>query len=140
LRPVPRGEAIFQAFVRRSSDTRLERTVGSRRGLRAVFAAMTRAYRPDRAGGWEGDIRYEIRDSAGHVRTWTVSCDARRARAIASAQPDPALTIKLALADFIRLAGRDLDPAKALLGGRMDLEGDFGVALKLGDMFGQPSV
>ena len=38
-----------------------------------------------------------------------------------------------------RVAAGDLDPAKALLTGRMDLEGDFAVAIRLAAMFGQPS-
>jgi SCP-2 sterol transfer family len=136
---VPRGEAIFQRFVRRSGDRRLERTVGSDRGLRLVFAAMARAYRPARAGGFDGDIRYELTGSDGVVRTWTVSCGPAGAAARTGAGPDPALTIKISVADFARLAGRELDPAKALLSGRMDLEGDFAVATKLAEMFGQPS-
>ena len=37
------------------------------------------------------------------------------------------------------VAARDLDPAKALLSGRLDLEGDFAVAMRLAAMFGQPS-
>jgi len=134
-----RGEAIFRRFVRRSSDARLERTIGSRRGLRFVFGAMAKAYRPDRADGWSGDIRYELTDSRGMIRTWTVTCDASRARAREGAAADPVLTVKLGLADFVRLAARELDPAKALLSGRMDLEGDFGVAMRLAAMFGQPS-
>ena len=129
----------MKRFVRRSSDERLERTVGSDRGLRIVFAVMARAYRPDRADGWSGDIRYVLTDSRGRERTWTVSCDPSGARAREAAQPGPALTIKLGVADFARLAGGDLDPAKALLSGRLDLEGDFAVAMRLAAMFGQPS-
>jgi putative sterol carrier protein len=45
----------------------------------------------------------------------------------------------LGVADFVRIAGRDLDPGKALLTGRLDLEGDLAVAARLGEMFGQPS-
>jgi hypothetical protein len=134
-----RFEAVFRQFVRRSSDARLERTAGSERGLKVVFGAMSRAYRPDRAAGWSGDIRYELTDSRGAVRTWTVTCTPTGAHAVPAAAPDPALTIKLGLVDFIRLAGRDLDPAVALLTGRMDLEGNFDVAVRLGEMFGQPS-
>jgi len=134
-----RGEAIFRRFVRRSSDTRLERTIGSRRGLRFVFAAMARAYRPERADGWSGDIRYELTDSRGAARTWTVTCGPERARVREGAAADPDLTLKLGLSDFIRVAAGDLDPAKALLSGRMDLEGDFGLAMRLAAMFGQPS-
>ena len=126
-------------FVRRSSDERLERTVGSGRGLRLVFAAMARAYRPDRAGGVSGDIRYELTDARGRVRTWTVTCGPDGAHAAPQAPGEPALTIKAGVADFIRVAGGDLDPVKALLSGRMDLEGDFAVAMRLGEMFGQRS-
>jgi putative sterol carrier protein len=135
---VPLGEAIFQRFVRRVSDARLERTLGSDRGLRLIFRMMAKAYRPDRAAGWSGDIRYELADSRGIVRTWTVTCGAGQAHAREVAAPDPGLTVKVGVADFIRVAGRDLDPAKALLTGRMDLEGDFAVATRLGEMFGQP--
>jgi len=136
---VPAGEAIFQRFVRRASDRRLERTVGSDRGLRFVFAQLARAYRPERAAGWTGDIRYELTRSDGSARTWTVSCGADGARARAAAAPDPGLTIKLGVADFLRVAAGELDPAKALLSGRLDLEGDFAVAMRLSAMFGQPS-
>jgi len=38
----------------------------------------------------------------------------------------------------VRLAGGDLDPGKALLTGRMDMEGDLAIAARLGEMFGQP--
>jgi hypothetical protein len=136
---VPAGEAIFQRFVRRASDRRLERTVGSDRGLRFVFAQMARAYRPDQAAGWTGDIRYELKRADGSVRTWTVTCGADRARARPGAAPGPGLTIKLGVADFLRVAAGELNPAVALLSGRLDLEGDFAVAMRLAAMFGQPS-
>jgi hypothetical protein len=136
---VPAGEAIFQRFVRRASDRRLERTLGSDRGLRFVFAQMARAYRPDRAGGWTGDIRYDLTRSDGAQRTWTVSCRPDGARARAGAAPGPALTIRLGVTDLLRVAAGELDPVKALLSGRLDLAGDFAVAMRLASMFGQPS-
>jgi putative sterol carrier protein len=55
------------------------------------------------------------------------------------AAPGPGLTIKLGAADFLRIAAGELDPAKALLSGRLDLAGDFAVAMRLASMFGQPS-
>jgi alkanesulfonate monooxygenase SsuD/methylene tetrahydromethanopterin reductase-like flavin-dependent oxidoreductase (luciferase family)/putative sterol carrier protein len=134
-----RGERALVSFVKRSGDRRLERTVGSRAGLKAVFAGMARQFVAERAGGFTGDIRYELRGADGDVRTWTVTVDGERARARPGAAPDPKLTIKMTLADFARLAGRDLDPVKALLTGRLDLTGDFAVAIRLGEMFGQSS-
>lgn len=134
-----RGERVFRAFVARSGDRRLERTVGSRRGLRAVFAAMVARFDPDAAAGFTGDLRYELRAGDGRLRTWTVTCRPDTATAVPEPRPDPAVTIKLGLADFARLAAGDLDPGKALLTGRLDLEGDFAVASRLGEMFGVPS-
>ena len=51
----------------------------------------------------------------------------------------PALTLKLTVADFLRMAAQELDAGKALLTGRLDLEGDFSLAQRLGEMFGQPT-
>jgi putative sterol carrier protein len=51
----------------------------------------------------------------------------------------PAVTISMSLADFARVAARDLDPGKALVNGQIQLAGDFAVATRLGEMFGEPS-
>ena len=45
----------------------------------------------------------------------------------------------MTLADFLRLAAHDLDGGKALMSGRLHLDGDFAVAARLGEMFGQPA-
>ncbi|HEY6758050.1 MAG TPA: LLM class flavin-dependent oxidoreductase [Baekduia sp.] len=132
-----RGERAFRAFVARSDDARLAKTAGSGAGLKVLFGAMERQFVPERAGGFAGDIQYNLRAEDGSVRSWTVAIDAARARARPGESPEPKLTITLAVADFVRIAGQDLDPVKAVLTGRMQLAGDFGVALKLGEMFGQ---
>jgi hypothetical protein len=134
-----RGEKAFQAFVRRSDDRRLERTVGSERGLKVLFGAMVNAYRPDKSGGFTGDLLYELRRSDGAVVPWTVTIAPDRASARPGGATAPALTMKLGVADFVRMAGRDLDPGKALLTGRLDLEGDLALAARIGEMFGQPA-
>jgi alkanesulfonate monooxygenase SsuD/methylene tetrahydromethanopterin reductase-like flavin-dependent oxidoreductase (luciferase family) len=133
------GERAFQALVRRSDDRRLERVLGSERGLKVIFGAMAQAYEPDKAGGFSGELEYELTRADGAVINWTVALDGDHAHVRPGAASAPALKLKLGLADFVRLAGRDLDPGKALLTGRMDLEGDLALAARLGEMFGQPS-
>jgi putative sterol carrier protein len=134
-----RGEQAFQAFVRRSSDDRLERTVGSERGLKLVFGAMAQAYEPDKAHGFAGELQYDLRRADGTVRRWTVRVDPRRATAHPGRATAPALTLKMTVADFLRMAAQELDAGKALLTARLDLEGDFSLAQRLGEMFGQPT-
>jgi putative sterol carrier protein len=133
------GERAFKAFVRRSDDRRLERTAGSARGLKVLFGAMAQAYEPDKAAGFSGDLQYDLRRSDGELVSWTVSIGPERASVRPGTASAPALTLKLGLVDFVRMAGGDLDPGKALLTGRMDMEGDLAVAARLGEMFGQPA-
>ena len=70
---------------------------------------------------------------------WAVEVGPQQATARPGPAAAPALTLKLTVADFLRMAARDLDAGKALLTGRLDLEGDFALAQRLGEMFGQPS-
>jgi putative sterol carrier protein len=133
-----RGEQAFQSFVRRASDERLARTAGSAAGLKILFAGMERQFVAERAAGFTGDIQFNLRAGDGTVRSWTVTVDGDRAIARPSASDAAKLTITLAVADFVRIAGGDLDPVKAVLTGRMELAGDFAVAMRLGEMFGQP--
>ncbi|MEN3280811.1 MAG: hypothetical protein V7607_1951 [Solirubrobacteraceae bacterium] len=134
-----RGERAFQAFVRRSDDRRLERTAGSDRGLRVIFGAMAQAYVPESAGGFSGELQYRLTRSDGTVVDWTVAIHGEHASVRPGPARAPALKLHAGVADFIRIAGRDLDPGKALLTGRLDLEGDLAIAARLGEMFGQPS-
>jgi putative sterol carrier protein len=104
-----------------------------------VFAAMAQAYVPERANGFSGELQYDLTRGDGGVVHWTVQVDPDRAEARSGPAAAPALTVKLSVADFLRMAGRELDAGKALLTGRLDLEGDFALAQRLGEMFGQPA-
>jgi alkanesulfonate monooxygenase SsuD/methylene tetrahydromethanopterin reductase-like flavin-dependent oxidoreductase (luciferase family)/putative sterol carrier protein len=133
------GERAFKAFVRRSDDRRLERTAGSGPGLKVLFGAMAQAYEPDKAAGFSGDLQYDLRRSNGVLVSWTVTLGPEGATVRPGSAGAPALTLKLGVVDFVRLAGGDLDPGKALLTGRLDMEGDLAIAARLGEMFGQPA-
>ena len=133
-----RGEEAFGAFVRRSDDRTLERTIGSDPGLRLVFAGMVRRFRPHRAGDFEGDVQYELVAASGTPRNWVVSIGGGRATARPGRAARPRVVIGMDLADFARLVGRELDPGRALMDGRLRLEGDVMAASRLGEMFGEP--
>ncbi len=131
------GEAGFRALVHRASDRRLEQTIGSGGGLRVLFGAMARAYVPEKANGFQGDIQYVLQGADGGERLWVVSVAGERASARPGRAPAPALTVGLALADFVRLAAKDLDGGVAVMTGRMGLESDLALAARLGEMFGE---
>jgi putative sterol carrier protein len=131
-----RADAALHAWVHDADDRTLERVLRRGPALRMLFAALARAYVPVPAEDFEGEIAYELRDSDGGVRHWTIVVASRRATARPGRAVDPALTLELALADVARFAAGELDPGRALLEGRLDLKGDFGLATRLGEMFG----
>jgi putative sterol carrier protein len=141
LRRVARTRArrTFEAFVRRAGDARLERIAGSDAALKLMFAAMTRAYQPDEAHGFAGELEFDLRRTDGRVAHWTVCVEPRRALARRGRAAAPALTLELTVADFLRIAARDLDAGRAILTGRLDLAGDFSLAQRLGEIFGRPA-
>ncbi|MDQ6750430.1 MAG: LLM class flavin-dependent oxidoreductase [Actinomycetota bacterium] len=133
------GEAAFAAFVRRSHDRRIEWLVGSDPALRLLFSTMARRFSPEKSAGFEGEIQYTLGTHDRGEKAWVVAVDGAAANARPGRAVHPRLKLTLALADFVRMAARELDPGKALMTGRVALEGDLAVAARLGEMFGEPS-
>ena len=131
-----RGLTVLRTFVRRSGDRPLERTFGSRRGLARIFAGAAERFDPDGADGFSGALQFDLRRSSGAVSHWVIVVAHDRATARPGTAEGPALTAQLSVADAIRILTGDLDAGTAILEGRLDLLGDFGVAMGLGRMFG----
>ena len=131
-----KGEAAFARFVRGRSDEQLNRTVGSPTGLRVIFRGMERNFRADKTGGFSGDIQYELLID-GHPRTWVVRIQGDSVAARPARSPNPALTLRMALPVFARLVSGEVPPAQAFMEGKIEIEGNFQIAARLGEMFGQ---
>lgn len=134
-----RGGAALRSFVRGSDDRRLERTLACEPAVAVLLRAAAARFDPAAADGFGGDVQLDLRSSTGKVRAWTIAVRGDRARVRRGASPAPAVVVKLARADLARLAAGELDVGRALLGRRLDLEGDFEVAMRLGPMFGAAS-
>ncbi len=140
-----RGQEGFKRLVRGASDAQLERRFGNAIAQRALFSGMARQFDPKFAFGFEGDIAYELahhpdgaNGSDREPDRWTIRVEDEAARAIPGANGEAAVTFKLSIADFARLAAEEIDPQELLFGGRFDIEGDLSVALRMQEMFGGP--
>ena len=132
------GEAAFASFVRGRSDEQLERLVGSDQGLRVVLSGMARAFVPERSGGFQGSIQYELESSRG-TKLWHLRIEDGHARAVPGRAGDPAVTLRTTVPTFARLLTRETNPAKLMLEGQLEVSGDFAVAGRMGEMFGEDS-
>ena len=134
------GESALAAFVRGRSDRQLERTIGSKTGLRVIFKGMERAFEPDKANGFKGDIQYVLTGSNGDGdRRWVVHIDGDRATTRPGGVADPTVTLKTSVPTFARIIAGEVNPAKEMLEGRFEIAGNFDVAIRLGEMFGEES-
>jgi alkanesulfonate monooxygenase SsuD/methylene tetrahydromethanopterin reductase-like flavin-dependent oxidoreductase (luciferase family) len=136
-----RATKLLARAVDGADDASIERRFGSRIVQRALFSAMAAAFEPDAAGGFKGRLVYELgRPATGAPATrWTIEVLDGRAVARPGGAPEPALTIRFPLSDFVRVAAGTIDPAVPLLRDRASFEGDFSLAAKLPEMFGAPS-
>jgi hypothetical protein len=134
-----RAQAMQQAAVRRMSDRQLEIVVGNRLGVRALFAVTARMYRPSKAGGFSGPIEFTLTTPHG-PETWTIDCSPAGATTRRAAAPDAKLRVDAKLADFLRVGVGEVNAPSAVLAGKLNIRGDFGLALKMGEMFGGPSL
>jgi len=134
------GESAFAAFVRGRSDAQLERTVGSNAGLRVIFKGMEKAFVPAKANGFSGEFQYELTGRNGD-RDWVVRIeDGERVTAEPGRAQDPGVTFRTSVPTFARIASGEIHPAKAMLEGELEIHGDFELAARLGEMFGQDSL
>ncbi len=139
-KPMSKRIAAFQdKAVRRMTDRQLELLVGNRLGVRALFHAMAKMYRPSKAGDFSGPIEFTLETGHG-PETWTIDCSPQGAKARRAPSPEAKLHIDAKLADFLRVGVGEITAPSAVLSGKLNVRGDFGLALKLGEMFGGPSV
>jgi putative sterol carrier protein len=129
---------LFAKWVGRADDAKLERRFGSRPAQWVIFKAMAARFDARAAGGFEGSVSYELKRPATGAPPlrWTIEISGRRARARPGDSDDAAVKLRVTLADFIRIGAGTIDPATPVLQGRASFQGDFGIAVRLPEMFG----
>jgi hypothetical protein len=131
-----RAQLSTRRAVERASDQRIERLFGSVAAQRTVFARMAARFDAERAAGFSGAIVYDLGLPDGTRRPWTIDVSGGRARVRAGRTASPALTIGVGLADFIKLMTQTQNSHELVADGRLTLDGDLGLANRLGEMFG----
>jgi len=133
------GQAGLRRVVGRMSDSRLEQIFASGQAQRAVFGMMTRQFDPAKAAGFEGAVVYDLGLADGTRRPWAIEVRGGQAQVHQGGSADPALTIQVPLADFVRVLTTADSFYPLILDGRMTMEGDLALANRLAEMFGTRS-
>ncbi len=135
-----RAQAGTRRAVSQASDQRLDRLFGGVTAQRTVFTLMASRLEAERAAGFSGSIGYDIGLADGTRRAWTIDVRNGKARARLGKPASPALTVSIGVPDFIRLITQAQPVYQLIADGKVALDGDLGLAARLGDMFGGDSV
>jgi hypothetical protein len=126
----------------RLGDGPIERLFGRPPALSLVIHGMARGYRPTVVPDFTGTLLYTLTLPAtgAKPRRFALRVDGGRAHVLDAAEVDgePAASLSLPLADFVRIAAGRIDPVEPLLHGRASISGDLALAARLPEMFGAP--
>ena len=138
------GVKQISKMVRNATDEELNERFGSRPMQRALLTAIAMSFDAEKAYGFEGTISYELTRapaSNGALREsdhWTINVVGGKATARRGHPKDPKVSLRLSLADFVRVVAGHMNPIGAVLDGAAEVEGDMTVASRLVEMFGGP--
>lgn len=132
----PVQPAILGRFIAGADDRTLERMFANRLALRVLFGRIAARFEPSRAGGFSGELQCDVRRSGGEPCSWTIAIAGDQAVAHRGPASEPSLVATVNAADLVRLLAGELDPASALLIGKLDVRGDFRLLMRVGRMFG----
>ena len=104
--------------------------------LPLVFGRMEKAFVPEKAHGFEGEILYELRNP----RRASELDGADRRSAVrwsgAAAHPLRRSTFRTSVPDFVRLLAGESFAPKQLIDGSLEVEGHYTLASRMTEMFG----
>jgi hypothetical protein len=137
------GRRALREIVRHTGDGDLERRVGTEMMLRLIFATIASSYDPSAGDGFQGLISFELTRPVSRrpASWWMVSVSSAGSAESRPGQPasgEAELRVRLPVADLLRIASGLIDPVEPVLDGRAVVNGDLGVAARLGEMLGAP--
>jgi putative sterol carrier protein len=111
---------------------------GADRVLDQVFEGMRQAFDPAKAAGQAAVVQYEIAAPDG-PRSYVMRIAGGQCRIERGAAADPRVTLKLGLADFLRLVAGRLNGMQAFMSGKLKVSGDLFFAQTYQAWFNRPS-
>lgn len=137
------GRRALAATARDLDDAGLERRFAEPRRQRSLMRGLARGFQPARAGGFSGTVAWELEPFAiepppDSPWRWAIEAESAggRARLIEPAPLDAAVTIRIGLADWVRVVAGLENPLAIMVTGRCRVEGDVLLAVRLEAMFG----
>jgi len=104
--------------------------------IAGIFPQMAENFVPEKAEGVDATIQFELSgDNGGNfwLRIADGKCEAGEGTA-----DNPKMTLRAAADDWYAVSTGETNPMQAFMSGKIKIQGDMGLAMKLQTMFNQP--
>ena len=98
-----------------------------------IFAEMPQAFRADKAGDLRATFQFSLSGEGGG--DWAVTIADGACTVTEGKSDNPNITIGMAADDFVKMIGGELQPVTAFMQGKIKLQGDMNLAMKLQEVF-----
>ena len=98
-----------------------------------IFAGMPQSFRADRAGAMRAVFQFNLSGEGGG--NWNVSVADGACNVVEGKASKADVTIAMAAPDFVKMIGGELQPVAAFMQGKIKLQGDMAMAMKLQELF-----
>lgn len=131
----------FAALAKEFSDDEMVQAihaVGTEQSLTRIFQGFEERFLPDRAKGTTAKIQFLVADD-GDEHPYTVhihdgTCETGRG----TFDDDPRVTLRLKLANFVKLVTGQAQGPMLFMGGKLKIDGDLMFASRIMNFFDQP--
>ncbi len=98
-----------------------------------VFQGMPGAFLPDKAGSTQGTFQFILTGDGGGQ--WAVEIANGQCQVREGTAPQPAATVTMGAADFIRLYQNQLNPVQAFMSGKIKVSGNMAIMMNFMNWF-----
>jgi putative sterol carrier protein len=101
--------------------------------VQEVFDTMPAAFRPDKAQGV--DLVFQFHITGGQAGDWVVKVASGQCEVIPGTVQDPTASLTISGDNWLKLVRGKLNPAMAVMTGKLKIGGDMMAAQKFGSLF-----
>lgn len=104
--------------------------------LQSLMQQALNAFQPEKAGGVDAKVLFHITGNQGG--DWVATIKDRKLNVESGAALDPNLTISADTQDILKVVTGKLNPMSAYMQGKVQINGDMGLAMRLLNLFKHP--
>ena len=99
-----------------------------------IFSEVVSEFKPERAGDLRARFQFRLTGQDGG--DWVVTVANRECVVTEGVVEKPDVTIGMDASDFVKMVNGELQPVVAFMQGKIKLQGDMNLAMKVQELFG----